>query len=96
MTTEIKDEIIESAMQRILYQLIQQGYGPVLKQSDVQKITGYSATALEKARCSGQLSLPWVKIGSRAVRYYLEDVARFLASLPRYTSTSEVHREKAV
>jgi len=80
----------EELASRILADLVQRGYPPLLKQKDVETITQLKSSMLEQARLKGTLDIPFIYLGKRCVRYPLESLASYLASLQRCTSTSEV------
>jgi predicted site-specific integrase-resolvase len=60
---------------------------PLLSQRDAARLLGLSIRTLERWRVSGEVNLPYVKLG-RSVRYTLEGVERCVASRTR-ASTSE-------
>lgn len=67
--------------------LLAQKYPPLLTQAQLREITGHSDSFLEQARLKGGF-VGFVRIG-RSIRYPLDAVADYLASLPRYNSTAE-------
>lgn len=91
--SEIKASLVTESVRLLIEQLVKQGYPPLLKQHHVEKLTGLGASTLEQARLTGRLKLPWVKLGSRAVRYPLDGVAAFIVGLKRFTSTTEADHE---
>jgi hypothetical protein len=60
---------------------------PLLTDTEVSRITGRARSTLQKDRVAG-IGIPFVRIG-RQVRYRAEDVATYLAALPRCRSTAE-------
>ena len=70
-----------------ILQLLATKYPPLITQLQLREITGHSDSYLEQARLKGGF-IPFRKIG-RSVRYSIDDVAAYISSLPRYSSTAE-------
>ena len=51
---------------------------------------GIGISTLEQSRVTGKFGIPYVKLGSRAIRYRIEDLDNYLSSLATYTSTSAI------
>ena len=66
----------------------------LLTEKDVAQVTGRAVSTLQKDRCAGG-GVPFVRVG-RLVRYRESDVARYLASLPAHSSTSDADVAKAI
>jgi hypothetical protein len=60
---------------------------PLLTDIEVSHLTGRARSTLQKDRVAGT-GIPFVRFG-RQVRYRAQDVAAYLAALPRCRSTSE-------
>lgn len=52
----------------------------LLTQTEVEQITKLKPSALEHWRRQGK-GIPWVRIGTRAIRYRKSDVIKYLNSL---------------
>ena len=72
---------------RLPLQRVGEKVDPLLSDVDVSRITGRARSSLQKDRLAGN-SIPFIRIGGQ-VRYRPEDVARYLAELPTFRSTSE-------
>lgn len=86
---KINTSSVDESVKVLIEQLAKQGYPPLLKQRHVEELTGLGKSTLEQARLTGRIKLPWVKLGSRIVRYPLAEVARFIVELKQFTSTTE-------
>lgn len=59
---------------------------PLISEKQLVELTGFTKTYFQKARTYGG-GPPFIKIG-RTVRYRLEDVEAWLASMPRLANTA--------
>lgn len=81
--------VIDDARVKILTeQLVKQGYPPLLKQKDVEVLTGLGKSTIEQARLTGRLKIPFVRLG-KSIRYPLDSLAVFIVGLQRFVTTSE-------
>jgi hypothetical protein len=64
-----------------------------LTERELAAVLGKSPIAVRRGRVTGD-SCPFVKIGG-SVRYPVEEVRRYLDSLPRFRSTTEADAHKA-
>jgi len=67
-----------------------EGNKKLLSTKEAANYLGISVSTLEQSRINGNLGIPFVKLGSRAVRYRMEDLERYLSSLETFISTSAV------
>ena len=59
----------------------------LLRDTEVAKLVGLAPITMRKLRCSGD-GPPFIRCGRRAVRYYLDEVERWIDS-NRFRSTAE-------
>lgn len=60
----------------------------LLRTAEAARVLGLSRSWLEKLRLTGD-GPPFVRIGTRAVAYWSDDLLRWAEARPRYNSTSE-------
>jgi len=70
-----------------LFQELSRKYPPLLNQKQYCELTGKAESTAEQDRLYGR-GAPFIRMG-RSIRYRLDDVVRWLESLPRYHSTTE-------
>jgi excisionase family DNA binding protein len=66
---------------------------PLLSQRDAARLLGLSVRTLERWRRTGEVDLPYVKLGN-SVRYKLESIERCVAS--RTVGSTSAHLRRAV
>lgn len=83
------DSFFDERVNALIEQLVRQGYPPLLKQRQVEELTGLGKSTLEQARLTGRLGLPFIRLG-KSIRYPLDSTAIFIVNLQRFTSTTEI------
>lgn len=60
----------------------------LLNTQEAAEFLGMGVSTLEQARVYGHLAIPYVRIGSRTIRYRLEDLEQYVQNLkPRFTTS---------
>ncbi len=62
---------------------------PLLNTKEAARLLGVSAAFLERDRWAGA-RIPFIRIGSRAVRYRIEDLHAYIAGHARYSTSANV------
>jgi len=75
-----------------LFQELSKKYPPLLNQQQYCELTGKGKSTAEQDRLYGR-GAPFIRMG-RSIRYRLDDVVRWLESLPRFNSTTEAGQEE--
>ena len=65
------------------------GEDRLLTTREAAPVLGLSPITLNIDRLKGSLGIPFVKLGSKAVRYRSSDLLAWMAALPGRTSTSQ-------
>jgi hypothetical protein len=66
----------------------------LLRTKDAATRLSVSTSFIEQDRVTGKLGIPFIKIGSRSVRYRVEDLEKYLQSLQTFTSTTATDNRK--
>ena len=60
---------------------------------ELARLLDVSMSTIEQGRVSGNLQIPFVRLGTRAIRYRMEDVEAYIRSLRAFKSTTEADME---
>jgi predicted DNA-binding transcriptional regulator AlpA len=52
----------------------------LLKTAEVEDMLGLARNTIAKGRCVGRISIPFIRLSPKAIRYRRSDVERFIAS----------------
>lgn len=66
----------------------------LIKTPELAKLLDVGISTVEQGRLTGRLPIPFIRLGGRSIRYRLEDVEKYIASLKAYNSTSEADEDK--
>jgi len=62
----------------------------LLTTREAAALLGIGKSTLDQDRLYGRLGIPFIRMGSRSIRYRREDLEAYLHNLKSFTSTSQV------